>query len=265
MRKNNIKKIWKDGGAAINGWLAIPSIVTAETMAHEAWDSLTIDLQHGLNDYSTSLSMLQAISTTDTVPFARVHWNEPGIIMKMLDAGTYGIICPMINSKEECEKFVGACRYTPKGYRSFGPVRANIYGGSDYDKYANEDIITMAMIETKEAVENLDSILSVEGLDSIYIGPADLSMSYTNKPSFDIVDPPVNKVIESILSKAKKHNVVAGIHTGSTDYAHKMIHLGFQFVTILSESKILSSAVEEILKDMKKDQSKKDSEIKTTY
>jgi 4-hydroxy-2-oxoheptanedioate aldolase len=185
--------------------------------------------------------------------------------MKMLDAGTYGIICPMINSKEECEKFVGACRYTPEGYRSFGPVRANIYGGSDYSNHANEEIITMAMIETKQAVENLDSILSVEGLDSIYIGPADLSMSYTHKPSFDIVDPPVNNVIELILSKAKKHNVVAGIHTGSTAYAHKMIQLGFQFVTILSESKILSAAVEEILKDMKKDQSKKDSKIKTTY
>jgi 4-hydroxy-2-oxoheptanedioate aldolase len=256
MRKNNIKKIWRDGGAAVNGWLAIPSSVSAETMAHEAWDSLTIDLQHGLNDYSTSLSMLQAISTTNTTPFARVPWNEPGIIMKMLDAGTYGIICPMINSKEECEKFVGACRYTPEGYRSFGPVRANIYGGSDYSNHANEEIITMAMIETKQAVENLDSI---------YIGPADLSMSYTHKPSFDIVDPPVNNVIESILSKAKKHNVVAGIHTGSTAYAHKMIQLGFQFVTILSESKILSAAVEEILKDMKKDQSKKDSKIKTTY
>lgn len=265
MRKNNIKKIWRDGGAAVNGWLAIPSSVSAETMAHEAWDSLTIDLQHGLNDYSTSLSMLQAISTTNTTPFARVPWNEPGIIMKMLDAGTYGIICPMINSKEECEKFVGACRYTPEGYRSFGPVRANIYGGSDYSNHANEEIITMAMIETKQAVENLDSILSVEGLDSIYIGPADLSMSYTHKPSFDIVNPPVNNVIESILSKAKKNNVVAGIHTGSTAYAHKMIQLGFQFVTILSESKILSAAVEEILKDMKKDQSKKDSKIKTTY
>ena len=166
---------------------------------------------------------------------------------------------------------INAAKYRELGFKQaqaqipIPAVRGNIYGGSDYSKYANEEIITMAMIETQEAVENLDSILSVEGLDSIYIGPADLSMSYTNKPSFDIVDPPVNKVIESILSKAKKHNVVAGIHTGSTDYAHKMIHLGFQFVTILSESKILSSAVEEILKDMKKDQSKKDSEIKTTY
>ena len=160
MRKNNIKKIWKDGGAAINGWLAIPSSVSAETMAHEAWDSLTIDLQHGLNDYSTSLSMLQAISTTDTVPFARVHWNEPGIIMKMLDAGTYGIICPMINSKEECEKFVKACRYAPQGYRSVGPLRASIYGCQDYIQNANNEILTMAMMESKDAVKNLDEILN---------------------------------------------------------------------------------------------------------
>ena len=142
---------------------------------------------------------------------------------------------------------------------------ANVYGGSDYGEHANKEIITMAMIETQQAVENLDSILSVEGLDSIYIGPADLSLSYTHKPSFDIINPPVKDVIELILSKAKKHNIVAGIHTGSTEYAHKMIQLGFQFVTILSESKILSVAVEEILRDMKKDQSKKNNNIKTTY
>ncbi len=265
MRKNKIKKIWKDGGAVINGWLSIPSSVSAEIMAHAGWDSLTIDLQHGLNDYSTSLPMLQAISTTDTTPFARVPWNEPGIIMKMLDAGTYGIICPMINSKEECEKFVGACRYHPKGFRSFGPTRANVYGGSDYGEHANEEIVTMAMIETQQAVENLDSILSVEGLNSIYIGPSDLSISYTHKASFDIIDPPVKDVIELILSKAKKYNVVAGIHTASAEYAHKMIQLGFQFVTILADLKLLSLGVEGVLKNIKKEQPKKNNNTKTAY
>ena len=188
MRKNNVKEIWKNGKAVINGWLAIPNSFSAEIMSHENWDSLTIDIQHGLNDYSTSISMLQAISTTEKVPLARVPWNEPGIIMKMLDAGTYGIICPMINTKEECEKFVKACRYAPQGYRSVGPLRASIYGGQDYIQNANNEILTMAMIESKEAVKNLDEILSVKGLDAIYIGPADLgSVHYKADPNAKIL------------------------------------------------------------------------------
>ena len=252
MRKNIVKEIWQKGEAAINGWLAIPSSVSAEIMAHSGWDSLTIDVQHGLNDYSTSISMLQAISTTKTVPFARVPWNEPGIIMKMLDAGTYGIICPMINTQSECEKFVGACRYPSLGYRSFGPVRATIYGGDDYAEHSNNEIITMAMIETKTAVENLDSIIKVKGLDSIYIGPADLSLSYGQKPGFDVVDPPAYDAIEKIVKTSRQNNVFAGIHCGSVDYAMKMIDIGFQFVSIQSESRILSSATNEILKKMKK-------------
>ena len=116
---------------AINGWLSIPNSITAEAMSKLGGDSLTIDLQHGLNDYSTSLPMLQAMSTSNTVPFARVPWNEPGIIMKMLDAGVYGIIAPMINTKEDCEKFVSYCMYPPLGQRSYGPTRALMYAGED--------------------------------------------------------------------------------------------------------------------------------------
>ena len=251
MKKNRIKRIWKEGNAVINGWLSIPNSFSTEIMAHAGWDSLTIDLQHGLNDYSASIEMLQAISITETVPLARVPWNEPGIIMKMLDAGTYGIICPMINSKKACEDFVKACRYPPLGNRNFGAIRANIYEGSDYSVYANNEIITMAMIETKEAVNNLDKILSVEGLDSIYVGPADLSVSYINKPDFDIEDSPVYEVIKTIINKAKEKKIYAGIHVGSTSYAHKMIELGYNFVSILSEGMIMSQAVKKILKEMR--------------
>jgi len=253
MRKNIINKIWKNNNAVINGWLAIPNSFSAELMANQNWDSITIDLQHGINDYSTAISMLQAISTTNTVPLARVPWNEPGIIMKMLDAGVYGIICPMINSKKECENFVKSCRYPPKGNRSFGPTRAIIYAGSDYSKYANEEIITMAMIETKEAVENLDEILAVKELDAIYVGPADLSLSYGKNPGFDVEDSPVYEVIEKIVKKAKENNIHAGIHVGSTSYASKMIKLGYTFVSILSDGRIMTQATENILKEIKKD------------
>ena len=161
MRENKIKKMMKEGKPVINGWLQIPSTVSAEAMAHQGWDSLTIDMQHGLVDYSNALPMLQTISSTNVIPLARVNWNEPGQIMKRLDAGCYGIICPMVSNRKEAENFVQACMYPPNGYRSFGPIRGLIYGGSDYAEHANDEILKLAMIETKEALGNLDDIMSV--------------------------------------------------------------------------------------------------------
>ena len=167
MRKNKLKEIIKNGKAVINGWLQIPNSFSAEVMAKQGWDSLTIDMQHGVVDYPNALQMLQAISTTDTVPMARVNWNEPGQIMKILDAGSYGVICPMVSNKDQAEKFVQACMYPPAGYRSFGPIRGMLYGGSDYGDYANDELLKIAMIETKEALDNLDAIMTTPGVDGI--------------------------------------------------------------------------------------------------
>ena len=203
MLRNSVLDIWQEGRAAINGWLSIPNSFTAEAMAKMGWDSLTIDIQHGLNDFSTSISMLQAISGNSTIPFARVPWNEPGIKMKMLDAGTCGIISPMINTKEECENFVSYCYYPPIGQRSFGPMRAQLIYGSDYIKSANSQIVTLAMIETKTAMDNLEEILSVEKLNGVYIGPSDMSLSYGLSPKFDIKEDPVYSNIKIIVKKAK--------------------------------------------------------------
>ena len=185
MRKNKLKELFKAGKPIINSWLGVPSSFSAEVMANQGWDSLTIDMQHGIIDYANAVSMLQAISTTETTPLARVNWNEPGQIMKILDAGCYGVICPMVSNKKEAENFIRACQYPPKGYRSFGPIRATIYGGADYAKYAEQEILKLAMIETKEALEKLDEILDTPGLDGIYIGPADLSLAVNEEPGFD--------------------------------------------------------------------------------
>jgi 4-hydroxy-2-oxoheptanedioate aldolase len=189
MRENTIRTIWQAGGAVLNGWLSIPSSWTAELMAHQGWDSLTVDTQHGLIGYDVALPMLQAISTTSTMPLARVAWNEPAGIMKLLDAGAFGIICPMINTRAEAEAFVGACRYAPQGYRSAGPTRASIYAGADYLQQANASIITLAMIETAQAVQNVDDIMSVTGLDGIYIGPSDLAISLGLAPGGQLDQP----------------------------------------------------------------------------
>src|SRR5687768_17609011 len=158
MRENRLRTLWKSGGAAVNGWLAIPNGFSAETMAHQGWDSLTIDLQHGVVDYPAMVTMLQAISTTPTVPIVRVPWLEPGILMKALDAGAYAVICPMVNTREDAQKLVAWTSYAPMGTRSFGPVRAAIYGGADYATEANRTIVRFAMIETAQALDNLDAI-----------------------------------------------------------------------------------------------------------
>ena len=253
MRKNKLKKIFSEGKAVINGWLQIPSSFSAEVMAHQGWDSLTIDMQHGVVDYPNALQMLQAISTTDVTPMARVNWNEPGQIMKILDSGSYGVICPMVSNRKEAERFVQACLYPPKGYRSFGPIRGLLYGGPDYGKYANDEILKFAMIETKESLENLDSIMSTPGLNGIYIGPADLSLAIGEEPSFD--KPEGDKVYDTImkiLEHAKKNKIVAGIHNQKAEYAEKMIKKGFQLVTIGSDQRFISSGAKESISKFKK-------------
>lgn len=252
MLENTLKAIWARGEAVINGWLAIPSAFSAEVMAHQGFDSLTVDMQHGVVDYQTAVTMLQAISTTPTIPLARVPWNEPGFIMKVLDAGVYGLICPMINTRADAEQFVRTCKYPPLGFRSFGPVRASIYAGPDYGDRADAETLVIPMIETAEAVRNLDEILSVPGIDAVYVGPADLSLSLGCRPRLDQTDPPVVDAIQKILAACKRHNVVAGLHNNTVAYARKMIDEGFQFVTIASDSRFLAAKASEEVNALRK-------------
>ena len=259
MRKNKLKEIFQSGKYAVNGWLQIPNSFTAELMANQNWDSLTLDMQHGVIDYPNAIGMLQAISTTKVVPMARVNWNEPGQIMKILDAGAYGIICPMVSNKVEAENFVKACMYPPDGYRSYGPIRGLVYGGPDYADQANNEILKFAMIETKESLDNLDEIMKTPHLDGIYIGPADLSLAIGQRPSFDKPEgDPVYDVIMKVLEHAKKNNIIAGIQNGQPEYADKMIKKGFQLVTIGSDQRYMTAASKSALSKLKKDQ-KKDS------
>ncbi len=251
MRENRLRTLWSEDKAAVNGWLAIANSFCAETMAHQGWDTLTIDLQHGVVDYQAMVGMLQAISTTATVPIVRVPWLEPGIIMKTLDAGAYGVICPMVNTREEAQRFVAYTSYAPKGTRSFGPVRALLYGGADYPAKANETIVRFAMIETAQALDNLDAILSVEGLDAIYIGPSDLSLALGCKPSFDDVEPKVAQAIDHIVARAKAHGVVAGIHNGRSDVAKARIARGFRFVTVSSDARLIAAGSQQVLAEMR--------------
>jgi 4-hydroxy-2-oxoheptanedioate aldolase len=251
MRENRLRTLWKSDRPAVNGWLAIPNAFSAEVMAHQGWDSLTIDMQHGLIDYAAMVSMLQAISSTPVVPVVRVPWLEPGIIMKSLDAGAYGVICPMVNTREDAQKLVAWTHYAPQGTRSFGPVRAALYAGADYAQHANQTIVAFAMIETAQALDNLDAILSVEGLDAIYIGPSDLSLALGCKPVFDDPEPKAVQAIEHILERAKAHGVVAGIHNGLPEVALARAAKGFRFVTVGSDARLLAAGSQQLLAAMR--------------
>ncbi len=251
MRENRLRSLWASGKAAVNGWLAIPNSFATETMAQQGWDSLTVDLQHGVVDYQAMVPMLQAISTTNTVPVVRVPWLEPGILMKTLDAGAYAVICPMVNTADDAAKLVAWTNYAPRGTRSFGPVRATLYAGADYFEHANATVVRFAMIETAQALDNLDAILGVDGIDAVYIGPSDLSISLGCKPAFDDLEPKAAQAVEHILARAKHHGVVAGIHNGTPEAALARIGKGFQFVTIGSDARLIAAGSQQILSKMR--------------
>jgi 4-hydroxy-2-oxoheptanedioate aldolase len=251
MRANPIRAKWANDEAVANGWLSIPHGFVAETMAHQGWDSLTIDMQHGAIDYADAFNLLTAISTTACAPIVRVPWLDPAMLMKVLDAGAYGVICPMIGNAADAERFVRATTYPPRGERSFGPIRGLLYGGADYPTAADETIVRFAMIETREALDGLDDILAVDGLDAVYVGPADLSRALGFEPRFDPVEPIVVEAIDHILSRARAAGKPAGMHNGTAAYAAKMVEKGFRFVTIGSDARFVAAGSRAALAELR--------------
>jgi 4-hydroxy-2-oxoheptanedioate aldolase len=236
MRPNTVKQNLLAGKPQIGGWLGIPSSISAEVMAHQGFDWLCVDTQHGAIDFSTAFPMLQAISTTQTMPFVRVPWNEPSIIMKYLDAGAYGIIVPMIETKEDAERAVWAMRYPPAGMRSSGPFRATLYAGSDYQDHANDELLLAVMIETPKALENLDAIASVPGIDVLYIGPSDLSQALGLGPRYNADNPKHAETVTKIREACERHGVIPGVHTNGNVLTNRYIKEGFKMVMLTTDS-----------------------------
>jgi len=250
MRTNTVKQAWKQGKGTVGAWLSVPSAYSAEVMAHQGFDWLCVDMQHGVNDYKDAVAMMTAISTTETIPFVRVPWNDPSVIMKVLDAGAYGVVVPLINTRADAEAAVAACRYPPQGIRSNGANRAMLYAGADYVQYANEEIACIPMIETKQAIENLDDILSVPGVDAIYIGPSDLSFALGLPPRMDNEDPLHVATVDRILQACKRHGVAAGSHTGGPRFSRRFLDMGFQMVTLTSDSQSMVRGVRDQLQEL---------------
>jgi 4-hydroxy-2-oxoheptanedioate aldolase len=251
MRKNKLKEKIAAGERAVNGWVAIPNAYSTEIYAAAGWDSVTIDMQHGAPEMNDLVSLLQAITLSDVTPMVRVPWNAPGYIMRALDAGAYGIVCPMINTREEAEAFVRAGRYPPLGERSFGPYRAAQYGGADYWQHANDEVLLFAMIETRQAVNNLEAILSVKGINGVYVGPSDLSMSMGKTPTLDPSEPTVLEAMDIIVKTTRKWGHIAGVHTDGPKTALKRYDEGFQMCTLINDVRLLAMAAQQAIRDVR--------------
>jgi 4-hydroxy-2-oxoheptanedioate aldolase len=246
IRPNLLKAAWRDGRATLGGWLTIDSGFSAELMAHQGFDWLCVDMQHGLIDFGAAVTMLQAISTTDVVPLVRVPWNEPAAIMQALDAGAYGVIVPLVSTAEEASRAVEACRYPPDGIRSSGAARGALYGGADYARHANEEIACVVMIETAEALENLDAILSTPGVDAAYVGPSDLAYALGVEPTGDNADPRHVEAVANVLEACRRHGVTPGIHTHSAEYSRRYIEQGYRMVMLGADGRFLRTAAAEL-------------------
>lgn len=245
MVPNGILKLWAEGKPVINGWLSTDSAFVAEIMAAQGYDSLTIDVQHGFSGFDAAKVMLQAMRASGVTPMVRVPWLDPADIMKALDAGAYGIICPMVNNRAEAERFVSYMRYPPNGVRSFGPTRVTFSAGADYGQHADKNVLGFAMIETKEAMDNLDEIVSTPDLDGVYIGPADLTLGLTGRKyptGFDREEPEMVDAIKRVLNAAHKAGIRAALHNGTAAYAAKAIQWGFDLVTISNDVRLLAGA-----------------------
>jgi len=230
----SLREIWASGGETLGLWLSVPSFVSAEIAARQPVDYVCIDTQHGVVDYQVSASMIQAIELSGGTPIARVPWNEPGIIGKTLDAGAHGVVVPMVNTRDQAEAVVRSARYAPDGSRSWGPVMAGMRH-PDNRAWAAEHIAVIPMIETAEAIANLDDILSVHGIDAIYVGPADLSISLGLEPYGNDGNPVFDDALATIVAACVRHGVVPGIHaTGPLTPIRRA--QGFRMITVTSDA-----------------------------
>ncbi len=243
MRPNEVRQRWLRQEAAVCGWLSMGNAYAAEVVGWCGVDCVTVDLQHGMADVQAMIGMLQAISATPATPFVRVPSLDPPLLMKVLDAGAYGVICPMVDDAEQARALVEATSYPPRGLRSFGPARGLLYGGSDYFAHADEAIVRLAMVETALGLDNVEAICAVDGIDGIFVGPNDLGLALGKGVSGDPTAPEVRAAIARCVTAAKTAGKHVGIFCPSGAVAARCIAEGFDFVVPNSEVNLMKSAV----------------------
>lgn len=243
MRPNTLRLLKAAGRPIVNAWLSIGSSYAAEAIAHQGFDAATIDGQHGMIGFETALAMLQAISTTPAIPLVRPSALDPAEIMRWLDAGSFGIICPMISTAQDARALVAACRYPPDGVRSFGPARGLLYGGADYLAGANHEILVFAMIETRAGLDNVDAIVATPGIDGIYVGPNDLALALGYPPANETRESAVSDAIERVRGATVGAGKIAGIFCSDGAAAAGRVREGFDLVTPGNDAALLRTAM----------------------
>ena len=242
MQADRVRERWAGNEPALCAWLMLGGADTAELVAAAGFDAVAVDLQHGAPTLERLGEIVAAIEPTGAVPFVRVAWNDPAELMRVLDLGARGVICPMIGSRQEAEAFVAACRYPPSGSRSYGPVRAAFGAGSGQTEPANEAVLTFAMIETREGLEEVDGIAATPGLDGLFVGPADLSLALGLTSFADLTDPRMLDALDYVIGAAERHEIVAGVFAPHSDRAVEMAGRGFRFVAPAVDADLLRQA-----------------------
>jgi 4-hydroxy-2-oxoheptanedioate aldolase len=233
MRNNPLFEMFAAERTAVAGWLSIDSAYLAELVGSAGFDAVVIDCQHGMADHAHMLAMLQALSHTAAVPMVRVSENNLAEVNRALDAGAYGVICPLVNSAAEATRFARACRYPMHGVpgdRSFGPARGLLYGGADYAIHANSHILALAMIETQAGLDAVEAIAAVPHLDGLFVGPSDLGIALGLGPGASHEHPLLAAALVRIHAACAAHGKVAGIWCASAEMARALRALGYRFV-----------------------------------
>ncbi len=242
MTGNPLKAVLAEGRTAFGLWSVVPGSVGAEILAEAGADYVCVDQQHGLIDYDSMVPMFQAIRAEGAAPITRVLSNDPFLIMKALDAGAWGVIVPLVNSTEDAARAVAACRYPPRGMRSYGPVRAaGVIGSRDPEELGGE-VLCLVMVETREALERVEEIAATPGLDGIYIGPSDLALSLRLPPTLDVSEDVHVEAVNEIREACHRHGIAAGIHSASGEPARGHAEAGFDMVTVASDAALLKNA-----------------------
>lgn len=243
----NLRARWAKNDATFGVWSALPCAFSVELLAVPGIAYVCVDQQHGLVDYSDLVSMTRAAEGRGVVPITRVPANESWLIARSLDAGAQGVIVPLVNTAAEAAAAVAACRYPPKGVRSFGPIRSAVVSGRDM-AVLGDGVLCFVMVETREALENIDAIAATPGLDGIYIGPADLALGLGLPPDLDKNEPEHVEAVERIRLACQRSGIVAGIQCASGASGRKYAEQGFGLVTIAKDSALLQAGIRRELK-----------------
>lgn len=237
----SLKARWKAGEVTLGAWCMMPGAMGAEVLGRQGFDWVLIDMQHGCMDYAVALEMIRALDQTPAVPIVRVPWNDPGIIGRALDAGALGILIPMIQTAHDARAAVDACLYPPAGRRSFGPVRVGLRDGPGYVQNANARVAVIPMIETAEALDVVDEIASIPGVDAVFVGPFDLSIALGLPPGDNDGNPSFDAAIAKVAAAAKRAGIATAV-LSNPRVAPLRIKQGFQMISVTTDVAALTAA-----------------------